>query len=703
MSYAQVPNLVYVNANEAANSSSTFVLFIAILSCIVVLVVLYKRKDVLKDPARDAAPVESTRDKLGKVLPVLKEAESGDCVGTVYKKRGFCKNANGDILDGSENKCGKGKISWALDMKDSGYKAEFGPLGKCPNFEELRDCEVPCPRPCEGDTWKTGQCVRKDANGKVTVLDGTKGKCGDGILDRQLDTTAADYKPAVGSGKCIMKKEGACFVACPKPEPPKCSYVTAGWQKNDLGCVTSKTPASDGSYTSVSCGQSGWRQEYKASTLNTEKCDALTRWLSCKAPPCPVDCVGSWSGWSACTLPAGEVCGITKTKQTYRVTQEKNSTGKACPNNWYDGQEDEKTCGQSQSVLCCTKGNWENVGEPLSTGKQKQKRTVVGCDPTTTPKAREIDSCYKGPWGDKGCTGTDGKRKETRTVKGARCDYGTKNEKLVEDLTNCCKQKGGWTDSTVCGSNGKKTQTQSTEGNCPSSVKTRSVDCEYIGGWSKSGSCGSDGKQKYTRNTKNSSATTSKSEDCKYVGDWVKDGDCTNAKQKYTRIVKNGNESTTKEETCCKPGPWKDWICTPEGEKWQSRNIRGCDHTKTSYKRKHGSCSYDKCQVEVRPHWCHDNHTGWFFTSNVKNLHDHGAGDTMSSFKLSGSNCRVYFYDHVNYRGSQWKNAKSVKNTPRSNAKCFNTADSDNSVSSMLVANSSKYLGPYLGYDSDSD
>ena len=678
--------------------SSTFVLLIVFLSCIAVVAGsgAYTYANIQEVP-----PVEPVRDKLGKVLPVLEEPESGDCEGTVYKKRGVCKNTSDDILDGSKGKCGKGKVSWALDVKDAGYKAEFGPLGKCPNFEELRDCEVPCPKPCEGDTWKKGSCVRKDANGKVTVLDGTKGKCGDGILDLQLDTTAADYKPAVGSGTCITKKEGACFVKCPKPEPPKCSYVTAGWQKNDLGCITSKTPAADGSYTGVSCGQSGWRQEYKASTLNTEKCDTLTRWLSCKAPPCPVDCVGSWSKWSACTLPAGEVCGITKTKQTYRVTREKNSTGKACPER--DGKPSEKVCGQSQSVSCCTKGNWENVGDVLTTGKQKQKRTVVGCDPNTTPKVREIDDCYISDWADQGCVGTDGKRKDTRTVKGTKCDFNLKDERLVNDLTKCCKQTGSWTDSSKCGSDGKKTQTQSTEGNCSNSVKTRSVNCEYIGGWSKSGSCGSDGKQKYTRSTVNSKATTKKSENCHYVGDWVKDGDCTNAKQKYKRIVKNGTESTTKEETCCKPGPWKDYLCTPEGEKWQSRSISGCDHRKTSYKRKSGTCSYTKCRVEVRPHWCHDNHTGWYFTSNVPNLHSHGAGDTMSSFKLSGSNCRVYFYDHANYRGSQWKNAKSVTNTKRYNAKCFDTAHADNSASSMLVANYNYSLGPYLGYDSDSD
>ena len=143
---------------------------------------------------------------------------------------------------------------------------------------------------------------------------------------------------------------------------------------------------------------------------------------------------------------------------------------------------------------------------------------MVVCD-LTTPKVREIDDCYMSDWVDRGCVGTDGKRKDTRTVKGTKCDFNTKSERLVKDLAKCCKQTGSWTDSSKCGSDGKKTQNQSTEGNCSSSVKTRSVDCEYIGGWTKSGSCSSDGRQNWTRATKNSSAATTKTDDCCVIGE----------------------------------------------------------------------------------------------------------------------------------------------------------------------------------------
>ena len=271
------------------------------------------------------------------------------------------------------------------------------------------------------------------------------------------------------------------------------------------------------------------------------------------------------------------------------MTREKNSTGKACPET--DGKVSEKVCGQSQSVSCCTKGNWENVGDVLSTGKQKQERTVVGCDPITTPKVREIDACYMSDWVDQGCVGTDGKRKETRTVKGTRCGYGTKNERFIEDLINCCKQKGTWGDSTASGSNGKKNQAQSTEGKCSSSVKTRSVDCEYIGGWKNSGDCGSDGKQKYTRSTVNSNATTKKSDNCCFIGEWggwTPSGDCDGSKRTHSRArtvlnCPSGTKTTESQQRNCNDCEGK-WVDEGVRNKY-NRRVKGFRTSRTYYDR----------------------------------------------------------------------------------------------------------------------
>lgn len=644
------------------------VVFVVVVSSIAVAAYAATKSGGVKFEA--SPPVDPLRDKLGKVLPVLKEAASGNCKGTVYKKRGECKNARGDILDGSPGKCGKGKESWALDTKDPGYKREFGPLGACPNFEDLRDCEVPCPRPCEGDTWKKGRCVRKDVNGKiVAVLDGTPGKCGDGMLDLQLDTDAPDYKPAVGSGSCITKTEKPCFVKCPKPEPPKCSYVTAGWTRNrdivgdNIGCVTSKaliaenlpklsvaqiqtlgyqTPASDGSYTAVRCGKKGWRQEYKASTLNTEKCDTLSRWVSCDGPVCPVDCVGSWSQWSACTLPKGEVCGLTKTRQTYRVTQQKNATGRACPNGWYDGQVIEKTCGQSQSISCCNIGQWKNKGGCKSNGKQTQTRTVVGCD-ASTRNTQEIDCCYTGPWSNKGCVGTDGFRKETRVVTGI-CGYGTKNERLVKDLTACCKQSGTWKDSSACTGRGEKVQKQTTEGNCPASAKSRVVPCEYVGPW-----------KVVQKTAKNWRGQTVKLPTC----------DEKTGKKSFTRVTKNSNKATSKTEDCpvdCRG--YHDWPACPTKcgtpastipRKWIT-TVKALNGGKactpgTATRRCRGTAVCPACKWVECKDWSWDRNGPC--TQHIGSRPSMYWNDGMSSYELKEGceNWEMRAYEHGNYSG----------------------------------------------------
>ena len=153
--------------------------------------------------------------------------ESKDCEGTQWIKQQEC-SLNGKPMDGTEGSCGPGKEIWILDPTHRDFKPATGD-GKCEPQE--RDCSVECPKPCEGDTWKdTGRCVRKEydtrGNVKEVVLDGTEGKCGEGITELNLDTTAPDYKPAVGKGECPMTKGGYCNVPCPKPEPPKCNSYT---------------------------------------------------------------------------------------------------------------------------------------------------------------------------------------------------------------------------------------------------------------------------------------------------------------------------------------------------------------------------------------------------------------------------------------------------------------------------------------------
>ena len=81
--------------------------------------------------------------------------ESKDCEGTQWIKQQSC-SLNGKPMDGTEGSCGPGKEIWILDSTHADFKPATGD-GKCE--PEERDCNVECPKPCEGDTWIEGACV----------------------------------------------------------------------------------------------------------------------------------------------------------------------------------------------------------------------------------------------------------------------------------------------------------------------------------------------------------------------------------------------------------------------------------------------------------------------------------------------------------------------------------------------------------------
>ena len=490
------------------------------LKFVVILIILvglgYLGKTLTEDTSDDQILVAldgATKDAITRgeyIVPEgVKYVESKDCEGTEWIMKQGC-TLNGRPMDGTEGSCGQGKEIWILDPNHADYKPAIGE-GKCEPQE--RDCEVPCPKPCEGDTWIPGDCVRNEyVNGETieTVLDGTSGKCGEGILKSTLDRFAPDFKPAVGTGACVSTKAGACNIPCQVPEPPKCNDYT-GWIENTgLGCVHNQ-------YTTrkVGCGESGVKQSYMLAT-NLSSCPELVKWEDCQAAPCPIDCVGNWSGWSACS--SSESCGVQPEKtNTYTHSVSAQHGGLACA--YPDGYQLRENCGTATS--CCEEtGDWAMVGECLTDGTAKY---------TQTYKENKVDGCP---------------------------------ESAKAKFMACCYQAGDWADKpgSVCDASGKKTQVQTVK-NCPESYKTREVDCKYISEWTAVGGCGTDGLQHYTRTVINGTESTSKTENCKYIGDWVRDGNCrSDGKQYYTRRVVNGNDATTKYEMCCYIGEWSDKV-----------------------------------------------------------------------------------------------------------------------------------------------
>ena len=480
---------------------------------------------VLLDEATKQAAKRGVFQLSDEIVPI----ESKDCEGTQWIKQQDC-SLNGASMDGTEDSCGPGKEIWILDPEHPDFKPATGD-GKCKPQE--RDCEVKCPKPCEGDTWKdSGKCVRKEytTKGNVieTVLDGTEGKCGEGITELNLDTTASDYKPAVGKGTCPMTKGGYCNVPCPKPEPPKCNSYT-GWVENvGLGCVVTGT-------TKVKCGEKGMKQFYNITT-NPKDCQDLVEWRECIGDPCPIDCEGSWSKWS--DPKSDEPCGVQPyVESTFNVTTVAQYGGKACE--YPDG--DKKTKNSGTPKECCIENN----------------------DWALKP----------------GTCGADGVAVYTQTYKENKvggCPDEVKSKKMA-----CCYQKGDWTDTSKCNSVGRKSQKQTTAGNCPSSVKTRRTDCKYISEWTKVGGCSIQGKQTYIRTVVNGTEATQKTEDCCYqVGNWSDSGSCSSTgkqTQKQTIVGNCPAGTDTKKIDCCyQKGDWTNvGSCSRAGKQKQKQTIAG--------------------------------------------------------------------------------------------------------------------------------
>ena len=540
--------------------------------------------------------------------------EPKDCEGTQWIKQSGC-SLDGKEMDGTEGSCGAGKELWILDPEHPNFKPATGG-GTCEPQE--RECSVPCPKPCEGDTWTKGACVRKEIrDGAIfeTILDGTAGKCGDGITTFNLDTKASDYKPAVGTGACVVEKGGACNIPCPKPEPPKCVEYTPGWQKNDMGCVRSQTDL-----RKVLCGQKGTRNEYRI-PLDAKNCPELTRWVDCTGDPCPVNCEGSWSDWS--DPKSDEPCGVQPYRErVFTITTKAAHGGYAC--DYPHGDTEQRNAGSSKT--CCEEtGDWAMVGACNADGTAKY---------TQTYKENKVGGCPS-----------------------------TAKAKFMA----CCFQKGDWKDTTGCSSVGRKTQTQTTV-NCPESVKTRQVDCPYVGPWVPIGGCGPDGKQYYRRDVINSGAATSKAEDCCYTSAWTAWGSCqSNGKQKATRSVTSActgaNAVSSKEQNCCYEGnEWRNVVCNPNNSAVQHKTLVNCSKPYAE-RTAAGACNYQKCSVQT---WKHDNFRDWTWTIN-DTLPDVSATgsrhDEITSYAKYG-NCKATAYEHPNYGGWAYTLQEGRHNVP---------------------------------------
>ena len=338
---------------------------------------------------------ESLEYKMVDGVPQFTKIKSSDCKGTNYVKKKSCHDAQtGELLDGTAGKCGEGVEEWVLDPTAPGYEPAVG-TGTCDS--DFRPCDVTCNEPCKGDSWIEGACTRDGV-----VLDGaSKDTCGRGMRAYTLDENAPDYKEALGNGKCVKNYSSACDVKCPPNvvPPPACVYAST-WQKSANGCVISKEDRA----RAVKFDEDGV-QEYFKLALEAEKCTGekrLSEWETCKGPPAPVDCKGTWGpdgGWGSCIGS----CGSQPTQsRKYTVIREAAHGGTQCP---YSHEEKQtRNCGTIVPCPVDCEGHYTDPACPTQCGKAA---STITTDWITTKQQVGTGKKCPASKGTKDCPATD--------------------------------------------------------------------------------------------------------------------------------------------------------------------------------------------------------------------------------------------------------------------------------------------------------
>ena len=245
-----------------------------------------------------------------------------------------------------------------------------------------------------------------------------------------LNENAPDYKAALGNGTCTKNYQSACDVECPQNvvAPPACVYSST-WQRSANGCVKSKSDRAE----PVGYDESGW-QEYFKLALEAENCTGqkrLSEWETCKGPPAPVNCEGTWGtdgGWGPCT----GTCGTQPSQsRTYKITKEAANGGSQCP--YSNGETQTRNCGTIAPCPVDCQGYYTDPACPTACGTaastitknwittKQQVGTGKACPPATEDKTCPATAVCpvdcQGYYTDPACPTACGKAASTLTKK----------------------------------------------------------------------------------------------------------------------------------------------------------------------------------------------------------------------------------------------------------------------------------------------
>ena len=243
----------------------------------------------------------------GKSCPILTESEKCNTQPCPIN----CEGSWGGY--GTCNKtCGGGTQTETYSIKT---KAEYGGTA-CPTVvTNSRPCNTDeCPIDCVGSWGPWGQCSKL---------------CGSGV---QTETYNIRTRAEYGGVACptVLTKTRQCNTqSCP------------------VNCIGSWGQFGD---CSVGCGGGTQSEVYtiaRNSAYGGTACPATNGQIksqSCNTNPCPIDCVGSWGGWSNCS----KFCGGGSKSQTFNITTNAAHGGAACSAT--HGQVNSQSCNNQNCV-----------------------------------------------------------------------------------------------------------------------------------------------------------------------------------------------------------------------------------------------------------------------------------------------------------------------------------------------------------------
>ena len=267
---------------------------------------------------------------------------------------------------------------------------------------ETRTCNTQaCPVNCVGSWSGFGACSKSCGTGTqsqtyIVTTAAANGGSACPATHGQVNTQTCNTQACVN---CVGSWSGfgACSKSCGGGTQSQTYSVTtaagpggsacphANGQVNTQTCNTQGCPVNCvGSWSgfgacSKSCGGGTRSQTYTVTTAAANGGSACPHTngqvdtQQCNTQGCPVNCVGSWSGFGGCS----KSCGGGTQSRTYTVTTAAANGGSACPHT--NGQVDTQTCNTQACPVNCV-GSWSGFGgcsKSCGTGTQSQTYSVT--------------------------------------------------------------------------------------------------------------------------------------------------------------------------------------------------------------------------------------------------------------------------------------------------------------------------------------